>query len=326
MSEKKSSISKDIPLWLSWYSKILVCVTLFLIFAGAMVKSTESGLAVPDWPLSYGMLFPPMVGGIFYEHGHRMIASLVGFMTLLMLVFSFLYQKDSSLRKIVLFAFFLVCVQGLFGGLTVIFFLPAWISSVHALLAQSFFLVTILIAYHLSKERYIDIVKLDQKIKKKLLLAVYFLIFLLYIQLLIGAVMRHTESALAIYDFPLHAGEIVPHFDKSMLDKINNWRFMKNLDAVNMFQVVIHFLHRFFALVLTCSFCLFFLWIYRQKIKHPLISLSLSHISLILGMQLLLGILVILSERIPIIATLHVMFGAVLLGLTFLLALRIRNT
>ncbi|HEY0591374.1 MAG TPA: COX15/CtaA family protein, partial [Thermoanaerobaculia bacterium] len=71
------------PRALRIYTKVVAVSTLFLIFAGAMVTSTGSGLAVPDWPLSYGMLMPPMVGGIFYEHGHRMIATAVGLLTLI---------------------------------------------------------------------------------------------------------------------------------------------------------------------------------------------------------------------------------------------------
>src|SRR6478672_1465752 len=72
------------PQWLRRFTKFVALSTLFLIFAGAMVTSTGSGLAVPDWPLSYGMLMPPMVGGIFYEHGHRMAAAAVGFLTLVL--------------------------------------------------------------------------------------------------------------------------------------------------------------------------------------------------------------------------------------------------
>src|SRR5213079_66312 len=71
------------PLWLRNFTKFVAAATLFLIFAGAMVTSTGSGLAVPDWPLSFGMLMPPMVGGIFYEHGHRMIAATVGFLVVI---------------------------------------------------------------------------------------------------------------------------------------------------------------------------------------------------------------------------------------------------
>src|SRR5881397_1138534 len=75
--------SEAAPRWLRRFTVFVASSTLFLIFAGAMVTSTGSGLAVPDWPLSFGMVFPPMVGGIFYEHGHRMIAATVGFLTLI---------------------------------------------------------------------------------------------------------------------------------------------------------------------------------------------------------------------------------------------------
>ena len=67
---------------------LTVASTLVLIFIGGLVTSTGSGLAVPDWPLSYGMLMPPMVGGVFYEHGHRMVASVVGFLTLVLAVWT----------------------------------------------------------------------------------------------------------------------------------------------------------------------------------------------------------------------------------------------
>src|SRR5512141_3449215 len=71
------------PVWLRRFTKFVAGATLFLIYAGAMVTSTGSGLAVPDWPLSYGMLMPPMIAGIFYEHGHRMIAATVWLLTVI---------------------------------------------------------------------------------------------------------------------------------------------------------------------------------------------------------------------------------------------------
>src|SRR6266851_4863306 len=80
--------SDETPVWLRRLTKLVAASTLFLIFAGAMVTSTGSGLAVPDWPLSYGMVMPPMIGGIFYEHGHRMIAATVGFLTLVLAIWT----------------------------------------------------------------------------------------------------------------------------------------------------------------------------------------------------------------------------------------------
>ncbi len=144
--------------WVRRLSKLLVISTLLLIFTGALVKSHEVGLSVPDWPTSYGyqmFAFPlsDMIGGIFYEHGHRMIATMVGLMTLI-LAFTIYYTGQRLwLIRTAFFALFLVVIQGLFGGLTVLLFLPTPVSVIHALLAQTFLMVTVLIAYGLSNER-----------------------------------------------------------------------------------------------------------------------------------------------------------------------------
>ena len=117
----------DCP-WRRRFSKILVISVVLLIFAGGMVTSTGSGLAVPDWPLSYGMLFPPMVGGVFYEHGHRMIASVVGLFTLILAIWTALTEARAWVRKLAFLSLVVVIAQGLLGGLTVLYFLPALLS------------------------------------------------------------------------------------------------------------------------------------------------------------------------------------------------------
>ena len=71
---------------LYFFSLFLVAWTAFLILAGGLVTSHDAGLAVLDWPLSYGQFFPPMVGNIFWEHGHRMIAGLAGIFTLVLAI------------------------------------------------------------------------------------------------------------------------------------------------------------------------------------------------------------------------------------------------
>src|SRR5947199_10390954 len=88
------------PVWLRHYAKLVAASTLLLIFAGAMVTSTGSGLAVPDWPLNYGMVLPPMVGGILYETGHRYVASLVGFMVVIQAIWLQLREPKSFVRKL----------------------------------------------------------------------------------------------------------------------------------------------------------------------------------------------------------------------------------
>src|SRR5438477_1020011 len=138
--------SAPTPVWLRRFTKFVAASTLFLIFAGAMVTSTGSGLAVPDWPLSYGMVMPPMVGGIFYEHGHRMIAATVGFLTVLQAIWLQLREPKRRARILGWCSVGAVIAQGLLGGLTVIFLLPPAISIAHAGLAEIFFCLNVSIA------------------------------------------------------------------------------------------------------------------------------------------------------------------------------------
>lgn len=125
--------------------------TLLLLMAGGLVTSNDAGLSVPDWPLSYGSLMPPMVGGIFYEHGHRMIATFVGMLTIGLAVW--LWRKDERpwLRRLGWFALAMVIAQGVLGGLTVKFLLPKPVSIAHASLAQLFFCTTVGIALFTSR-------------------------------------------------------------------------------------------------------------------------------------------------------------------------------
>src|SRR2546423_14872016 len=118
-----------------------------MIFAGARVPSTGSGLAVPAWPLSYGMVMPPMVGGIFYEHGHRMIAATVGFLTVLQAIWLQLRAPKRRLRILGWCSVGAVVAQGVLGGLTVLFLLPKAISIAHAGLAAIFLGSAVAIAF-----------------------------------------------------------------------------------------------------------------------------------------------------------------------------------
>src|SRR3990167_5697725 len=129
--------------WLARYTKLLAAVTFLLIIAGGLVTSTKSGLSVPDWPLSYGKLMPPMVGGVRYEHTNRMIASLVGFMTLVLTLWLGFKESRTWVRWTGIAAFGAVVIQGILGGLTVIYLLPAPVSIFHACLAQTFFALAI---------------------------------------------------------------------------------------------------------------------------------------------------------------------------------------
>src|ERR1700681_4955525 len=93
-----------------------VC-TFLLLVAGALVTSNDAGLSVPDWPLSYGSLTPPMVGGIFYEHGHRMIASFVGLLSIVLAVWLWRLESRSWLQWLGVAAVGAVVAQGILGGI-----------------------------------------------------------------------------------------------------------------------------------------------------------------------------------------------------------------
>ncbi len=132
--------------WLHRYAVLTASTTLLLVTAGALVKSKEAGLAVPDWPLSFGQLMPPMEGGVLYEHGHRMIGALVGLLTVGLAIWLWRSPVPRWLKRLGAAALAAVVVQGVLGGMTVLLKLPPAVSMSHAALAQLFFSATVVIA------------------------------------------------------------------------------------------------------------------------------------------------------------------------------------
>jgi heme a synthase len=131
---------------------ILVAVcTLLLVVAGATVTSKEAGLSVPDWPLSYGKLFPEMTGGVLFETGHRMIATVVGILTIILAVWLQRVDPRPWMRKLGWVALGSVVAQGLLGRMTVLMLQPPPVSVAHACLAQLFFSTTVAIALFTSR-------------------------------------------------------------------------------------------------------------------------------------------------------------------------------
>ena len=303
-------------IWLRRLSKLNVFSTLFLIFVGALVKSHEVGLSVPDWPTTYGkqmFVFPlsEMVGGIFYEHGHRMVATIVGFFTLVQAIWLGLSDAPNWLKKSGYIALGLVIVQGLFGGITVLFFLPTPISIIHGILAQTFFMMLIFIAYGLSIERSVRSYKdVSKGIRKGALL----IGGLVYIQLVLGALMRHTASGMAIPDFPTMGGLWFPTFSETMINNINAMLFDMDHDMVARAQVIFHVFHRLGAIIVISAIG-YVVYNYRSTIKNiPILDKTLWWIVGIVLIQFSLGVATVLSERLPYIASFHVVVGAALLG------------
>ncbi len=202
--------------WLHRYAKLLTGVTFLLIIAGGLVTSTHSGLSVPDWPLSYGQWMPPMVGGIFYEHSHRMIAASVGVMTLVLTLWVGFTEQKKWLRWMVIGALGTVVLQGILGGLTVLFLLPAPISIIHACLAQTFFTLVVSIAYLTNPALGEDFTlqekrESSQSIFEPLKKLLFMTAGLTYAQLILGAALRHTENRLIIIPHVLSAFLILIH-------------------------------------------------------------------------------------------------------------------
>ncbi len=170
------------------------CVTFLLIVAGALVTSNDAGLSVPDWPTSFGSLYkiPHLVGGVRFEHTHRMIAQFVGFLTIILAIWTWRADPRRWMKYLGITALGLVIAQGVLGGLTVLFYLPPAISSAHAALAQTFFCVTVLIAVFTGR-RWVEETprtEFDER-RPSLFTLVLLSIFVLYVQLIFGAMFRH---------------------------------------------------------------------------------------------------------------------------------------
>jgi cytochrome c oxidase assembly protein subunit 15 len=290
--------------WLHRYAKLLVAATLLLVAAGGMVTSTGSGLSVPDWPTTYGenmFTFPlsKMVGGIFYEHGHRLIASAVGMLTIGLVVFLWRVERRAWVRRLGWFALGAVILQGLLGGLTVIFLLPDAISISHAGLAQIFFCLTVTIALVTSRGwLQASTTPDDASLRQRLIV----MTALIYAQILVGATMRHMGAGLAIPDFPLAFGRVLP--------------------PVWTVPIAVHFAHRVGALLVTILVLATVTHIWSQhggrlELVRPSWLLVVA-----VATQVALGATVVLSGKHEIVNTLHVAVGSIVLGTALVLTLR----
>jgi len=176
------------------FATALAWCVLILIVAGALVTSNDAGLAVPDWPTSFGSLYkiPPMVGGVKYEHGHRMIAQFVGLLTIILAVWTQRVEKRVWMRKFGWALLGLVILQGVLGGITVLTLLPWYVSTGHGMLAQTFFSLTLLFSVFTSK-RWIEAEARGLQASEALNLRALSVltVAVLYVQLFLGAAFRH---------------------------------------------------------------------------------------------------------------------------------------
>jgi cytochrome c oxidase assembly protein subunit 15 len=289
------------PAWRHWWAVVTAAATLVLIFIGGLVTSTESGLAVPDWPLSYGMLMPPMVGGIFYEHGHRMAATFVGLLTLILAVWTWRREPRTGVRRLAWAALAAVIAQGLLGGITVLFLLPTPVSVFHACLAQAFFCLTLALALVTSREWIAAPPPAEDVAGVRAAAALA--TGVVFVQLVLGALMRHTGAGLAIPDFPLAMGRLVPPLDST--------------------PVVVHFLHRLGAVAVAAAVVFLARRAFRSRDRR--LSRLAAALVILVAVQLALGAATVLTGKAVVPTTAHVATGAAVLGGCWLMTLRARR-
>ena len=309
-------------MWHHRYAKLVTVFTVLLIAAGGMVTSTGSGLSVPDWPTTYGwnmFTFPlsKWVGGIRYEHTHRLIASTVGFLTIILAVWTWRVEPRRWVRTLGFLCLGAVILQGLLGGLTVLLLLPAPVSIAHAGLAQIFFCLTLTLAVVTSTgwrgtdsrlpplpqaatadQRDSGLATRDSGLRR----VAAFTTAAIYVQILLGATMRHNEAGLAIPTFPLAFGHLVPPA----------WTP----------PIAIHYAHRVGAVVVTLAILATVGHVvYHHHNRRELVRPA-ALLFAFLCSQVTLGAFVVLSALNPVINTAHVVNGALVLGTSLVLTLR----
>ena len=189
------------------FALLVAGATFFLIIAGALVTSHDAGLATSDWPLSNGQFFPKMVGNLFWEHGHRMVATTVGFLTVVLFFVLLFKEKRSWVRRLGLVALLGVIAQGLLGGLTVKLNLPLVVSTAHATLAQLFFCTTVSLAVFTSRSWIAPPPGTEEQGSLPVRYLCVAAAVTIFLQLIIGATLRHS----ATWDQPLPTDLLLTH-------------------------------------------------------------------------------------------------------------------
>ena len=309
--------------WLHWYSVLVALSIVVLICSGGMVTSKNAGLAVPDWPNSYGynmFAFPVSrwVGAVLLEHTHRLAATVVGTLTIGLVLFLVLAEARRWVRTLGYAALGLVVVQGVLGGLRVVL-VADWIGIFHGCVAQAFLALVSLVALVTSRWwltlgapnlRRPDPAALASLSKKLLVAAI-----LIYVQLAIGASMRHAHAGLSIPDFPKAYGHWWPQIHKADLPALNQQRTeVLHEPPTTLVQIHLQMTHRLNAvLILGCILvATSAAWRRREILPSALRWLTTLGVALV-AVQITLGMYTIWTNKAADVATAHVAVGASLL-------------
>jgi cytochrome c oxidase assembly protein subunit 15 len=309
---------------------LTAAATFPLIFMGGLVTSHHAGLAVPDWPNSFGynmFLFPPRLwlGGILYEHTHRLAATIVGLLSILLCIWAWVVESRRWVCWLGTAVLGAVIFQGILGGLRVVL-VNLDLAMVHGCFAQAFFCLTALMAVVTSKW-WMTAPDLgdapDSSQGRRLLVASLLTVMVVYSQLIIGAVMRHEGAGLAVPDIPLVYGKLLPPTNPRQLADINALRAWKlDLPPVTLGQIWIHYAHRVGAVVVTLAIlglALHILLFHRRRRELRNLAVVLL---VLLGTQLALGLATVYFRKPADVASAHVAVGALVLMSSFVLAVR----
>jgi len=311
----KNAPNKTSP-WLFRFAALTAFVTFLLIGLGGLVTSHGVGMSVPDWPNTYGynmFTFPisKWVGGIFYEHTHRLLASAVGLLTTILAVWLWVRDSRKWMHWLGVAAFLGVVAQGILGGLRVTLHMDS-LGVFHATIAQMFFITVCAIALFTS--RFWMELNADTKnyfVSRGLRTLVLATTLLIFVQLIIAATMRHQHAGLAIADFPLAYGKVWPATNPDAVASYNARRISVTEEApITAFQIQLQMAHRAMALVISIliAACAWLAW-KRLGGKDTLAKLALFWLSMIF-VQVGLGAWTIWSNKAADVTTLHVMVGA----------------
>src|SRR5437588_9016514 len=305
--------------WLNRFAWFTAFATLLLICSGGTVTSKGVGLAVPDWPTTFGynmFLFPASkwVGGILFEHTHRLIASAVGFLTIILAIWLWRSEPRKWVRNLGVIALGAVVLQGVLGGLRVTM-LKDEIGIFHACLAQAFLGLIVVTALVTSKFwRALSDAAVDPKKFAPIKTIAIAATIAIYVQLALGATMRHQHRDLAILDFPTANGAWIPDTSAAALAKINAWRDARALSDVDAVQIWLQMAHRFLAVLIgiaVIAFCI-------RVVKDASHMTALRRLSIwwvvLFFLQFTLGAWTIWSNKAADVATTHVAVGAIMLS------------
>ena len=297
------------------YAVLTAVAAFILLLSGGLVTSKGVGMTVPDWPNSYGynmFLFPfsRWVGGIFYEHVHRLIASGVGLMTIILAVSLWMTEPRKWVRVLGYIAVVTVIVQGVLGGLRVTMILDE-LGIFHGMLAQAYISLLVVIAIATSKAVATGGARWRWHAPGLMRWAVV-LTILVYAQLALGATMRHEHAGLAIHDFPLAYGQIWPMVNAEQLAAINVQRIASGEVPTTIGYIHIQMLHRLMAIVLAVLFI-----VYAWKARGAAMGVRIASRwwGALVIVQIALGAWTIWSNKAADITTAHVAVGALILFL-----------